>query len=90
MFDDLRNDASKQYNDDPQSEFQYGDFTDDNSSSGYDETASSAPVARTRSRPKKFLGMTSMQRFVLSFLLMMVTCLLGFLCLFATGKIALF
>ena len=90
MFDDLRNDASKQFNDDPQSDFQYGDFTDDTSGGGYNDSAASAPVARARSRPKKFLGMTSMQRFVLAFLLMLVTCLLGFLCLFATGRIVLF
>jgi len=80
MFDDLRNDAASQYEGDPQSEFQLDAGTPANSSS--------APRARKRS--KKFLGLTSLQRFVLVFLIMMVTCLLGFLCLFATGKIALF
>lgn len=91
MFDDLRNDASSQFNDEPQSDFQFGDFTDDSSDSSYnDNSGYSAPAARGPARPKKLLGMTSMQRFVLVFLLMMATCVLGFLCLFATGKIVLF
>lgn len=39
-------------------------------------------------RSSRFLGLTSFQRFVLVFLLMIATCVVGSLCLFATGKIA--
>lgn len=42
----------------------------------------------SRKRSNKFLGMTSIQRFVLVFLLMMAVCVIGPLCLLATGKIA--
>ena len=70
MFDDLRNDAAKQYEDDVQAEYQ----------------PAAVSTASPR-RPTKFLGMTSMQRFVLVFLLMIATCVIGFLCLFAFGRI---
>ncbi|GJQ37462.1 MAG: hypothetical protein HS100_02775 [Anaerolineales bacterium] len=48
------------------------------------------PAANTlasRRRSKRILGMTSFQRFVILFMLMFATCGLGFLCLFATGRI---
>lgn len=70
MFDDLRNDAAKQYEEDVQADYQ---------------PASVSTTSMRRS--KKFLGMTSMQRFVLVFLLMIATCIIGFLCLFAFGRI---
>jgi len=71
MLDDLRNDASKQYEEEAQAEFQPAAGT------------TSAP----RARSKKIFGMTSLQRFVLVFLLMMATCVIGFLCLFVSGSI---
>ncbi len=74
MFDDLRNDAAKQYEDDVQAKYQPASVT-----------SSGAP----RQSSPKFLGMTSVQRFVLVFLLFLATCVIGFLCLFAFGKIAL-
>ncbi len=44
-----------------------------------------------RRRPtRQFLGMTAFQRFVLAFLLMLVTCLLGTMILVVTGKFGLF
>ena len=49
-------------------------------------TATSGPIAR---RPSRFLGMTSIQRFVIAFLLMMAVCVLGMMCLFVSGKIGL-
>lgn len=67
MLDDLRNDASKQYEEDGQAEYQ--------------------PAAAPRARSKRFLGMTSIQRFVIVFLLTLATCVIGSLCLFATGRI---
>lgn len=72
MFDDLRNDAAKQYEEEVQAEYQPAAVTSDG-----------AP----RKRSTKFLGMTSIQRFVLAFLLMLATCVIGFLCLFVFGKI---
>ncbi|HAX68894.1 MAG TPA: hypothetical protein PK152_17525 [Anaerolineales bacterium] len=39
--------------------------------------------------PGRFLGMTSFQRFVLVFLLMMATCIIGSLALFVFGKFVL-
>ncbi|MFN8435575.1 MAG: hypothetical protein U0V18_16240 [Anaerolineales bacterium] len=71
MFDDLRNDAAKQYEDEVEAVYQPASVT-----------SSGAP------RSAKFLGMTSIQRFILVFLLMTATCVIGFLCLFAFGKIA--
>lgn len=72
MFDDLRNDASKQYEEEAQAEYQ--------------PAAISTNAGRGRS--SKFLGMTSVQRFILVFLLMLATCVIGALCLLATGRIA--
>lgn len=70
MFDDLRNDAAKQYEEEVQADYQ----------------PASMPVESPR-RSGKFLGMTSLQRFVLAFLLMLATCVIGFLCLFVFGRI---
>ena len=72
MFDDLRNDAAKQYEDEVQAEYQPAAVTSEGT---------------PRKRSTKFLGMTSMQRFVLAFLLMLATCVIGFLCLCAFGRI---
>ncbi|MBK6791431.1 MAG: hypothetical protein IPG80_02570 [Anaerolineales bacterium] len=71
MFDDLRNDAAKQYEEEAQAEYQ----------------PAAISTTGTRARSGKFLGMTSIQRFVLVFLIMLATCILGFLCLFVTGRI---
>ena len=49
---------------------------------------SAAGYATGRSRSKKFLGMTSLQRFVISFLLMMTVCVLGTGVLLFLGKVA--
>ena len=73
MFDDLRNDASKQYEEEVQAEY---------------KPAAISSGGAPRRRSKKLFGLTSMQRFVIVFLLMMATCVMGFLCLFATGRIA--
>lgn len=47
-----------------------------------------AGASTARKRSGKFLGMTSIQRFVLVFLLMLTICVIGPLCLLATGRIA--
>lgn len=42
-----------------------------------------------RSSSKRFLGMTSMQRFVITVLLMLTVCVFGAMTLFFLGKMAL-
>lgn len=71
MLDDLRNDASKQYEEEGQAQYQ----------------PAAGTTAAPRARSKRLLGMTSMQRFVIVFLLMSATCVIGSLCLFITGRI---
>lgn len=43
----------------------------------------------SRSSSKRFLGMTSMQRFVIAVLLMLTVCIFGAMALFFLGKMAL-
>jgi hypothetical protein len=73
MFDNLRDEAHSF--DEEQTKFQRASTT-----------TTSGPIAR---RPSRFLGMTSIQRFVIAVLLMMAVCVLGLMCLFVTGKIGL-
>ena len=53
-----------------------------------DEEAQYQPASSSygSSKPGRFLGMTSFQRFVIAFLLMMTVCIIGALALFVTGK----
>jgi hypothetical protein len=74
MFDDLRNEAaSKPFYDEAEAQYQ--------------------PAAGTGTAGKKssgrFLGMTSAQRFMLVFMLMLAVCVIGALFLFVTGKFVL-
>lgn len=71
MLDDLRNEASKQY--------------DEESQAIYKPAANT--IAASGGRSRKILGMTSIQRFIIVVMLLMTTCALGFLCLFVTGRI---
>lgn len=71
QFNDLRNEASKQYEEESQAIYKPAANT----------------IAASGGRSKRLLGMTSIQRFVIVVMLMMTTCALGFLCLFLTGKI---
>lgn len=73
MFDDLRNEAAAK----PfyeENEAQYQPAAGTNYSSG---------------KPGRFLGMTSLQRFVIAFLMMMAVCVIGALALFIAGKFVL-
>jgi hypothetical protein len=71
----------------------FDNLRDDSSSTFGDENEAkyqpAAGYATGRARSKKFLGMTSMQRFVIAFLLMMTVCVLGSMVLLVFGKIAL-
>jgi hypothetical protein len=55
-----------------------------------EEQAKYQPAAGTTSgkRSSRFLGMTSIQRFVISLMLFFTVCILGALCLLVTGRIA--
>ncbi len=65
MFDNLREESSKDF----------------------EEQAQYQPAASTvRKKSKRFLGMTSIQRFILMLLIMSMVCVLGTLILLATGK----
>lgn len=71
----------------------YDDFRDDSSTSYYGDdqlSSSSQPAVSTprRTSSRGFLGMTSIQRFVLAVMLMITVCIIGALFLFVTGKIA--
>ncbi|MCC7118055.1 MAG: hypothetical protein IT310_05975 [Anaerolineales bacterium] len=64
----------------------------EDTSSGFDEkpAAKYQPAAGTKSaKPKRFLGMTSIQRFVIVLLLMFTTCVLGTMVLLVFGKLGL-
>ncbi len=64
-----------------------------NSSPFYEEEAQFQPAAGTpspspvRRSSGRLLGLTSIQRFVLAVMLMMIVCLLGSVTLLVTGKI---
>lgn len=73
MFDNLREDAHG-FQDEQGTKYQ---------------TASSTVSGPISQRSSRFLGMTSIQRFVIAVLLMAAVCVLGLMCLFVTGKIAL-
>lgn len=62
---------------------------DAESNSLYGDEAKYQPASTRYSsgKPGRFLGMTSFQRFILAFMLMMTVCIIGALALFATGKI---
>ncbi len=48
------------------------------------------PAAGTGKRSSRFLGMTSLQRFVISVLLFFAVCVIGALCLLAMGRIGIY
>ena len=77
MFDNLRDSASNFYEEEPNDLYK-------------------EPEAKPASRPKrrrsnaKILGMTAQQRFILSFMLMVVVCVAGTFLMFVLGKMSLF
>ena len=54
----------------------------------FDSSTSSGPIHHES--PRQFLGMTSEQRFFVTFILMIMVCILGTMCLLVTGRISLF
>lgn len=53
-----------------------------------EEQAKYQPAAAARGgRSRRFLGMTSLQRFIISVMLLLTVCIVGALCLMVTGRI---
>lgn len=78
MLDNLRDEANSQ-----------PFFKDENDLTTAETTA--LPESRPmRRRGGKFLGMTPIQRFVVSFMLMIMVCVLGMMILLVTGKIGIY
>ena len=78
MFDNLREDADSSLYEDDDTEL----FPEE------EVQAVVAPPPRRKS-DGKFLGMTSMQRFIIALMLMIAVCALGAMCLLLTGKVGL-
>lgn len=76
MFDNLRDSAS--------------DFYEEEPSDVYQESQGKPAVARRRRRNARFLGMTAQQRFIVSTMLFLTVCIMGFLAMFVLGKMSLF
>lgn len=70
----------------------FDNLRDDSSNTFSDENEAkyqpAAGYSSGRTSSKRFLGMTSIQRFVIAFLLMMTVCVLGSGALLVLGKIA--
>ena len=73
MFDNLRDEAASTPFYEEEAKFQ--------------SAAGTGTSASTRRKSSKFLGMTSIQRFVIAFLLFFAVCTLGAMCLLVTGRI---
>lgn len=77
MFDNLRDSASDFYEEEP------GDSSQDQPQS---KKTSASPRKRRNAR---FLGMTPQQRFILTTMLFLTVCVMGFLAMFVLGKMSL-
>jgi len=62
------------------------DFREQASASEFNDEEE-APSLDETERPRKFLGMTPAQRFVIALMLLMITCILSTFCLLVTEKI---
>ena len=78
MFDNLRDDMEASY-------------YDDDEQANYEPAApvksTKTPPRRSSSSSSRMFGLTSFQRFVVSFLILISVCIVGMLCLLATNKI---
>ena len=74
MFDNLRDSASSFYEEEQNESRQ---------------EAAAKPVVGRRRRNARLLGMTAQQRFLISFMLMIVVCVMGTLAMFVLEKMGL-
>jgi hypothetical protein len=77
MFDNLRDDATPSF------------YEEDDTAFPEEDLNTPPPIAPKRKTNGKFLGMTSMQRFIIATMLLIAACTLGTMCLLLTGRIAL-
>jgi hypothetical protein len=65
------------------------DFRSTNDQQKYEETVQSRdlPAYEPKPAPSRFLGMSPFQRFIIVFLIFMLTCVLGSFCLLVTERI---
>lgn len=61
-----------------------------NDASSYYDEDEFQELTKPQESPKKFLGMTSFQRFVIALLLLFATCILSAFCLLVTERVVLF
>jgi hypothetical protein len=61
-----------------------------NDASSYYDDDDFQELSKPAESPKRFLGMTPFQRFVIALLLLIVTCILSAVCLLVTERVALF
>jgi hypothetical protein len=54
------------------------------------EIQASTVAVRRRNRSARFLGMTPQQRFLLSFMFLIMVCVMGVLVMFVLGRMSLF
>ncbi|MFZ5878062.1 MAG: hypothetical protein ACOY0R_01710 [Chloroflexota bacterium] len=78
MLDNLRDEANSQ-----------PFFQDDADLTTAETTALPEPAA-PRASGGRFLGMTSGQRFIISVMLLIMVCIIGFACLWMTGSIGIY
>jgi hypothetical protein len=76
MFDNLRDSAS--------------DFYEEEPTDTYKESQSKSAISRRKRKNARLLGMTAQQRFILSTMLFLTVCVMGFLAMFVLGKMSLF
>ncbi|HLF74973.1 MAG TPA: hypothetical protein VI524_11535 [Anaerolineales bacterium] len=74
MFDNLRESA----------------FYEEDQNERYQESAARPVAAPLRRSTGRFLGMTALQRFILSLMLMFTVCLVGTLAMLVLGRMSLF
>jgi len=77
MFDNLRDDATPSF------------YEEDDTILPEEYAKKPVSKAPKRKASGKFLGMTSMQRFVIAAMLLIAVCTMGSMCLLLTGKIGL-
>jgi hypothetical protein len=77
MFDNLRESASSS-------------FYEDEINAPPDEKAAKASAAPIRRSNARFLGMTAVQRFIISLMFLFTVCVIGALAMFILGKMSLF
>lgn len=78
MLDNLRDEVNSQ------------PFFQDESDLTTAETTALPEAQSVRRRGGRFLGMTPIQRFIVSFMLMMIICVLGFMLLLITERIGIY